>query len=97
MADQLQFWGEPVTLELGTVNATTQIKTKLYCVVLLDKSGTRHLIKAFGLDVISGVLPSVNLEQIKGEFSCKVQLQWDKMTRPSGQQIDLLVGSEVQR
>ena len=33
--------------------------------------------------------------EIKGEFSAAVQLKWDKLERPSGQQIDLLVGSEV--
>ena len=95
LAEQLGLWGDPVTLELGTVNATTTMQTKLYCVELLDKEGTRHLIRAFGIDVLSGDLPSVSLEGIKEEFSSVVQLNWDKMVRPSGQQIDLLIGSEV--
>ena len=61
LAEQLGMWGDPVTLELGTVNATTVINTKLYCVELVDASGTRHLLRAFGLDSLSGPLPSVTL------------------------------------
>ena len=52
-------------------------------------------MKAFGLDAISGILPSVSLLAIKGEFSTHVQLNWSKMERPSGVEIDLLIGSEV--
>ena len=95
LAEELGLWGDEVTLELGTVNATTTIKTKLYCVELLDKNGGRHLIRAFGLESLSGPLPAVNLEAIKGEFSAVAQLNWDKLARPAGQQIDLLIGSEV--
>jgi hypothetical protein len=58
LALKLGLWGDPVTLELGTVNATTTLRTKLYCVELLDKFGNRYLIKAFGLDTLSGSLPS---------------------------------------
>ena len=36
VATKLGLWGENVTLELGTVNATTTTKTKLYCVELVD-------------------------------------------------------------
>ena len=39
LAIKLGLWGDSVTLELGTVNATTTIKTKLYCVELTDKEG----------------------------------------------------------
>ena len=95
LARDLGLWGENVTLELGTVNATTKIETKLYCIELLDNFGHRHLIKAFGLDTISGILPSVSLLAIKGEFSTHVQLNWSKMERPFGLEIDLLIGSEV--
>ena len=95
LAEDLGLWGEHVTLELGTINASSTVKTKLYCVELLDNVGGRHLIRAFGLDVLSGTLPVVSLKMIKGDFSAEVQLNWDKLVRPSGQQIDLLIGSEV--
>ena len=91
MAEELGLWGDPVTLELGTINASSTIKTKLYCVELVDNVGERHLIMAFGIDTLSVSLPAVRLEQIKGEFSAVVHLNWDKMARPSGQQIDLLM------
>ena len=91
LAEELGLWGDPVTLELGTINASSTIKTKLYCVELVDNVGDWHLIRAFGIDTLSGSLPAVRLEQIKGEFSAVVHLNWDKMARPSGQQIDLLM------
>ena len=95
LAEELGLWGEKCSLELGTVNATTTIETKLYCVELVDISGKRHLIKAFGLDSISGVLQSVNLDNIKADFSPAIKQSWDKLKRPSGREIDLLIGSEV--
>ena len=87
-------WGDKVTLELGTVNATTTIQTKLYCVELVDRNGLRHLVRTFGLDTISGQLPRIDLTSIKGEFSYEVQISWDKMVRPVGE-VDILIGSEV--
>ena len=93
LARKLGLWGEPVTLELGTVNAKTTMDTKLYCVELLDMEGTRHLIKAFGLDSISGELPTITVDGIKLEFSKAVQKVWDKMDRPTGE-VGLLIGSE---
>ena len=94
VAIKLGLWGENVTLELGTVNATTTTKTKLYCVELVDIDGGRHLVKAFGLDKLSGPLPTITMNGIKFEFSVEVQNQWDKMARPEGE-VDLLIGSEV--
>ena len=41
VALRLGLWGDPVTLELGTVNATTTLQTKLNRVELLDKNGKR--------------------------------------------------------
>ena len=94
LAEELGLWGDKVTLELGTVNATTTIQTKLYCVELVDREGSRHLVRAFGLDTISGKLPRIDLTSIKGEFSYEVQISWDKMARPVGE-VDILIGSEV--
>ena len=47
------------------MNAKTTVETKLYCLELLDNSGNRHLIKAFGLDRISGDLPTITLEDMR--------------------------------
>ena len=94
VAERLQLWGDPVTLELGTVNATTVLETKLYCVELLDLDGNRHIIKAFGLEKLSGELPVISLDGIKHQFSKTVQGNWDKFARPTGE-VELLIGSEV--
>ena len=45
VAEKLHLWGDPVTLELGTVNATIVLETKLYCLELLDIHGIRNIIK----------------------------------------------------
>ena len=94
VALRLGLWGDPVTLELGTVNATPTLQNKLYCVELLDKFGVRYLIKAFGLETLSGPLPSISLDGIKHEFSEEVKMNWDKFARPTGE-VELLIGSEV--
>ena len=94
LAEKLELWGEPVTLELGTVNATTTIKTKLYCVELLARDGERYLVKAFGLESLSGPLPTICLDGISHEFSTDVRTNWDQMNRPTGE-VDILIGSEV--
>ena len=94
LAIRLQLWGDPVMLELGTVNALTTVDTKLYCVELVDKEGNRHLIKAFGLDNISGELPTIGIKGIKHEFSQDVQDNWENMQRMTGE-VELLIGSEV--
>ena len=76
------------------MNARTTINTKLYCVELLDMQGNRYLVKAFGLDSISGELPTITVDGIKLEFSAAVQEVWYKMVRPTGE-VELLIGSEV--
>ena len=51
-------------------------------------------MKAFGLDKLSGPLPSISIEGIKHKFSQEIQSQWVGLSRPEGE-VDLLVGSEV--
>ena len=51
-------------------------------------------MKAFGLDKLSGPLPSISIEGIKHKFSQEIQSQWEGLSRPEGE-VDLLVGSEV--
>ena len=77
VAQKLELYGDPVLLELGTVNATTLLETKLYCIELLDMSGNRHIIKAFGLESLSGKLPSMTLDGIEHEFSDIVKNNWE--------------------
>ena len=36
---------------------------------LKDRKGVRHLIQAFGLELLSGLLPSNSFDGIKHEFS----------------------------
>ena len=77
------------------MNATTVVNTKLYCVELVDMEGTRHLVRAFGLETLSGPLPIVSMRRmLKDEFSVTVQLNWEKLARPGGE-VDLLIGSEM--
>ena len=94
LAIRLGLWGDPVTLELGTVNAKTTVETKLYCLELLDSEGNRYLIKAFGLESISGELPVIYLDGIKYQFSQTVQASWSRLARPTGE-IEVLIGNEV--
>ena len=94
LAKRLGLYGVDVTLELGTVNAKTTVQTKLYCLELLDQEGARHLIKAFGLDSISGALPAIDLNGVKSMFSQEVKDNWDKLERPTGE-VELLIGNEM--
>ena len=52
------------------------------------------MVKAFGLESLSGPLPTICLDGIKYEFSAEVKANWEKMSRPSGE-VDILIGSEV--
>ena len=52
------------------------------------------MIKAFGLESLSGSLPSINLDEIRNEFSEGIQQHWGDFARPTGE-IELLIGSEV--
>ena len=56
--------------------------------------GNRHLVKAFGLNSISGELPVIQLDGIKYHFSNEVQANWGRMARPTGE-IEVLIGNEV--
>ena len=87
--------GEKVTVTIETLNATTTRETMMYMVELLDKEGTRRLVKAFGFDSISEPMGSIRLDGIKFIFSDSMQQRWaDWGERPQGAE-QLLVGSEV--
>ena len=58
----------------------------MYLVELLDRSGVRHMVKAFGFDSISEPIGSVELSGVKYLFSAEMQEQWLAWSdRPSGQ------------
>ena len=86
--------GEPVTVSIETVNGVITRNTKLYCVELINNSGERIIIKAFGVENVSEVRSVVNLSAVKPIFSDEVQSQWGKISkRPKGT-VHLLVGQE---
>ena len=93
-AEMLGCPGEPVTVSIETVNGVITRETKLFCVELMNNSGDRIVIKAFGVENISEVRNVVNLTAVKNKFSVEVQSQWGKITqRPQGP-VHLLVGQE---
>ena len=94
-ADKYKLFGEDVSISLSTVNGVSNVNTKLYVIELVDKCGGRHVVRAFGLDNITGPLPSITYGSLKYEFSPAVQEVWEGLvSRPAGRSVDLLVGSE---
>ena len=86
--------GEPVTVTIYTINGILTRDTKLYCVELMNNSGERVIIKAFGVESISEVHSIVEVAGVKQKFSQEVQTQWGKVSkRPKGL-VHLLVGQE---
>ena len=95
MAIQFGLLGEKVTVTIETLNAVTTKETMIYVVELVDRNGTRRLVRAFGFDNISEPMGSIELEGVKHMFSLEMQEKWlDWGVRPEGA-IQLLVGSEV--
>ena len=85
MAERLGCPGEPVTVSIETVNGVITRDTKVYCVELLNHSGDRVVIKAFGVEHISDVRSVVEISAMKDKFSPEVQTQWGKISRrPQG-------------
>ena len=56
---------------IDTVNGVVTRETKLFCVELLDSSGDRVVIHAFGVEKISEVRSVVQLSAIKDRFSAR--------------------------
>ena len=93
LAEEMGLHGDPITLSIGTVNARTNIDTKLYVVELIDNQGVRHMIRAFGIPEISRNIQAITIDSIKNQFSIEVQENWNSLQRPVGQ-VDILIGSE---
>ena len=93
-AEMLGCPGEPVTVSIETVNGVITRNTKLYCVELINNSGDRVCVRAFGVENVSEVKSIVQLAGVKNKFSDEVQTQWGKLSkRPTGT-VHLLVGQE---
>ena len=61
--------GTDVTIELITVGKNVnKIKTKLYCITLLDNNKEKHKIFAYGLDEISSEITAVRLGSVEHKF-----------------------------
>ena len=52
------------------------------------------MVKAFGLDNITGPLPSISYGDLKLEFSLTMQEEWTRLTQRPRRPVELLVGSE---
>ena len=87
--------GEKVTVTIETLNAVTTKETMLYMVEVLEKTGRRKLVRAFGFDNISEPMGTIELNGVKSLFSTKMQKQWDNWGRRPEGPVQLLVGSEV--
>ena len=83
-------------ITLTLVNRLSDVTTKLYLVELVDRDGDRKIVKAFGLDSITGKLQTIDYGKLKSEFSPQIQEKWTSLvSRPSGVVVDLLVVSKV--
>ena len=95
VAERYGLQGHEVKVTIATVNGEKDRVTKLYVVELINQLGERKLVRALGMERISGKIPAICLDGVKHEFSTEVQEVWDAVSqRPSGE-VELLVGSEV--
>ena len=90
-AHRLNLFGEPMSITIKTVSGLQTLDSQAYQVSLVDTYGKHHIITAFCVDNISSHLKSVDISNVKGEFSGEMQSKWDMLDRPTGE-IELLVG-----
>lgn len=94
LAETLGLLGQDILVTISTVNGEKERQTKLYVVELLTNKGERKIIRALGVENISGEIPEIKLDGVKQFFSQNLSDQWEAVTkRPKGQ-IQLLIGSE---
>ena len=95
VAERYGLQGHEVRVTIATVNGEKDRTTKLYMVELINMSGERKLVRALGMESISGRIPFIRLDGVKHHFSSEVQDVWEAVSnRPIGE-IEMLVGSEV--
>ena len=94
-AEKYKLEGRNVTVIIDTVNGEKVRETKLYVIELMDSKGDRRLVRAFGVEKISGEIPAISFEGIKHKFSQDTQEVWEKATRRPKGSVNLLIGAEV--
>ena len=70
-AEEHKLFGEEIVITLTTVNGMSNVTAKLYLVEFVDEDGDWKIVKAFGLDCITGKLPTINYGKLKSESSPK--------------------------
>ena len=79
VAEKYGLSGHPVNLTIETVNGERSFSSKQYGVELLTSTGERRLLRAFGIEKISEVLPFVEIDETRHQFSEKVHEIWEKL------------------
>ena len=83
--------GVPVSYDLVTVGGHTMTqKTNLHEIIIVDRVGRRHLIKAYEIDEICGELKSLKVNGLMHLFP---STRYQDIQRCSGK-IELLIGLE---
>ena len=93
-----RFGGVEFQLRFNTTEfvRTLDVITKMYLVELVDRTGKRKIVKASGLDSVTGKLPAINYGKLKSEFSPQVHEKWGSLiSRPPGVAVDMLMGSDA--
>ena len=95
LAEEYKLLSQDIRVTITTIDSEKERQTKMYMVELVNQSGESRMIRAIGVDKISGEIPTIKVDGVKQFFSEKLQQQWGQVNkRPEGQ-IQLLVGSEV--
>ena len=90
-AARLQLHGEPVSITVETVTGKESMESHMFSITLVDVHGKQHNVTVFAVDKISNELKSIEIVDVKNEFSDDVQEKWNLLERPEGE-IELLIG-----
>ena len=90
-AERHQLPGEPMTIIIETVSGIRRVESYAYRVSLKDIKGDEYVITAYSVESISNQLKSVDISQVKGEFSKDLVEKWHLLDRPAGE-IEILIG-----
>ena len=90
-AKRLNLIGEPMIIEIKTVNGIKTLPSFAYHITLMDNEGNSYTLTVFGVANISNHRNAVDISCVKGEFSANIHNIWDLIDQPSGE-IELLIG-----
>ena len=85
-AARLQLHGEPVS-----ITGKESLESHMFSITLVDVHGKQHNVTVFAVDKISNELKSIEIIDVKNEFSDDVHEKWNLLERPEGE-IELLIG-----